>query len=138
MPNAPLELSTIAPERDRARLRTETNPEGLRPDGSEYELTNPEDLSIVELQDVFRHAAEMQKLVSGEKLSKDDQVRIERIMNAQCVRLIRDADPKDVADLPGVTKQRLVTGFLAEVTEAMAPEKLREMLEQIAAKALAA
>lgn len=114
-----LDLSTIAPPRDTARLRTPDNPEGLRPDGTEYELTSPEDLSLIELQQLIYDSNQMQKLWAGEKMAEPEQKRLERIVNTHVQMLIRGSSEEDVAALSGIAKQKLVLRFLGEVTGAI-------------------
>ena len=120
MPNAKLlELSAIAPEREKVLLRTPENPEGLRPDGAEYELTAPEDLSTLQLQELVRSGREVQELLSLEAPSAAQNAKLDQLMNEQALKLVQGATLEDVARLPGIIKQKLILRFLGLTTEAL-------------------
>lgn len=114
-----LELSTLAPTRQRALIRTEANPEGLRPDGTAYELTVPEELSLVQLHEISRSADDIQKLWGNAAITKADQERLEKAMNGYMLLLIHGATAEVVADLPGLTKQSVLLGFLRKFNVAI-------------------
>lgn len=123
-----LELSAIMPARAKARLRTLANPEGLRPDGSEYELVTPEELSLIELRRLGADWQRTRDLQAPEKATKRDLEDAERILNDLVTRLIDGAVVEDVAQLPVMTRESVAIRFFVSLNDrqlaALGPETM--------------
>lgn len=109
MDNDVLELTAILPERQKARLRTNENPEGLRPDGSEYELVNAEEMSLVDIQSVSREFTQMEALWTGAR-GDTEQLELQLLLDGLACRLI-DGPGEEVVKLSAVTKRAVIMRF---------------------------
>lgn len=127
-----LDLSAIAPERQKARLRTAKNPEGLRPDGTLYELRAPEEMSARELRSVGASISEMLTLWNSAKTKAED-AKIEKLLNGIACQVLHDAPVSAVRGLPAIVKRGVAMGFLARSSE-LAQESMG--VETLMARAL--
>jgi hypothetical protein len=110
-----LDLSALAPVRPKARLRTEGNP-----DGTLYELAQPEDFGPVDLRELGNKYAEAETLLSSdEALTPAEDKRITTLTNELVGRLLIEAPAEDVAALPFSTKRALVMRFFVQLGDGM-------------------
>lgn len=105
-----LELSALAPEREKARLRWPANPEG-----EVFELATPSDFGAVTLATMGRWITHADALMSSEKALTAAQGKdLEKTLNKIAGKLILDAPADVIALLPAVDKRSLAMRFLAE------------------------
>jgi hypothetical protein len=109
------------PIRQKARLRTEANPEGTL-----YELATPEDFGPVDLRTLGTKYAEVEALLGSDgELDAAEDKRITQLTDEVVGRLLIDAPAEDVAALPFATKRALVMRFFVSmggtVVEQMGP-----------------
>lgn len=108
--NDVLELSGLTPERQRARLRTDENPDGLRPDGTFWEVRGPEELTLRQTRDVMAKIMEMQVLARSSSTDEDD-ARLRVIVNETAAELLVDAPAELIERLGDADKTGLAMGF---------------------------
>jgi hypothetical protein len=116
MPEEILELSALVPERPKARLRTEADPEGQI-----YELAAPADFGAVSLARVGRLISETEELWGAAKRSSAQDRRLEKLLDQLASALVPEAPAESIAALPAFTKRALGVRFLAEGGEALKP-----------------
>lgn len=116
-----LELAAIAPPRMRATFTItaadarkhglKANPTGMRKDGSYYELLNPEDMSLLELQQLGRDFQTVRD--AGDATGKAAAER-EQLLNTMVVRLIAGLTVKEAATMmTPLMKQSVILRFFA-------------------------
>lgn len=106
-----LDLSALAPERPRARIKHDGALEGEL-----YELAVPGDFGVVGLRDFGRQVDEMDRLWERETLSASQELRLEKILNTLTGTLIRDCPPEVIAAVPAVDKRGLVVRFFVSAS----------------------
>jgi hypothetical protein len=128
-----LDLSAISPPHERCLVRTKKNPDGLKPDGSEYELANLEDFSPVQIANFNTGVQEAEALWALEKPGKPDTARMEQLFTDLAAMVILGAPRADVAQLPLVSRRGVMLRFWATLSlttySAMGEKALTAMAE---------
>lgn len=118
-----LDITAIAPARQKVRIRTAADQ-----DGTIYEIVNPEELSIRELRDTGRKILELVGMWDDAKLTKAEEKRVMKLLDEVTRTLIIDVPAATVKTIPHVTKRTLAMGFLARsgelAGEALTPGQL--------------
>lgn len=111
-----LELSALTPERPKARITTDADP-----DGTIYELAVPEDFGAVDLARMGQMFSEHDNLWEAVSRSKAEDKRLEKLLNDIASKLIPDAPADAVKALPAITKRGLAVRFFVSAGLVAAP-----------------
>jgi hypothetical protein len=107
-----LEVTAIAPDRQKVRIKTTADP-----DGTIYELVNPEELSVRQLRDTGRKIYEALNLWDESELNKAQEKRLTKLLDEATRTLVIDCPADVAASIPHITKRTLALGFLARSGE---------------------
>lgn len=125
-----LELSALAPTREKAIIRTEANP-----DGTIYELAAPEDFGVAGLATMGKLFSEHDVLYEQAERTPAEDSRLETLLDDLTQRLIPDAPAAAIAALPALTKRMLAVRFFVSTGQATAPLLPKVLLPQDTAPA---
>lgn len=101
-----LELSTLAPTRERALVKTEADPEGTW-----FELADPADFGAGALSRIGKKVAETDGLFAKPKLSKAQERLLEQLLDEVAQAMLPDVPAETIRALPAITKRALGIRF---------------------------
>jgi hypothetical protein len=101
-----LELSALAPKRQKVLIRTAKSP-----DGELFEMASPADIGILEFERLAALFTELGEAMGREKPTVAEEKRAAQLLDQLAGRILIDAPATDVRKIGALDKMRLIDAF---------------------------